>query len=184
MSIVEDGRDSISRKLADSQTTGLATLPKLSEDEGGLGIAPVGGATRAVAVQLIERGVAQPIELADASFGTVRLLALLAALQEPHPAPFLAVEEIDHGLHPYALDVLVDRLRAASGRTQILAAAHSPTLLNRLEPEEIVVCDCDPDTGASIISAVSTAQVRAALTASEWRAGELWLSGAIRGVPA
>lgn len=42
-------------------------------------LVPVGGAAKAVAVQLSERGVAASIDLADASDGTVRLLALLAA---------------------------------------------------------------------------------------------------------
>lgn len=248
--------ESLTRALASRQTTGLATLPKLSDAEGGEGIrrftefltsirviepdiaaarqpsreygatlaedasnladaltrirvhdedawralrndvaqclpglediqlVPVGGAARSVAVQLVERGLSRPIDLADASFGTVRLLALLAALHEPEPAPFLAIEEVDHGLHPYALDLLVDRLRAASRRTQILAATHSPTLLNKLEPEEIVICDRDPATGESIIPAISRNRIRAAMADSQWGAGELWFSGAIRGVPA
>ena len=48
---------------------------------------------------------------------SLRLLALLAAPHEPDPPPFMAIGEIDHGLHPYAMDVLLDRLRAASRRT-------------------------------------------------------------------
>ncbi|MDQ1292763.1 MAG: hypothetical protein QG608_643 [Actinomycetota bacterium] len=247
---------SLSRKLADSRTTGLATLPKLSDDEGGEGLrrftefltgirvlepdisaarmpsrtsgaplaedagnladvlagieqrdkdawgilrrdlasclpglqdillAPVGGPLRGTTVQLLERGVSQPVDLADASFGTVRLLAILAALHQPDPAPFTAIEEIDHGLHPYALDLLVDRLRAASERTQILVTTHSPTLVNRLRPEEIVVCDRDPDTGASLIPAISQNSIEDAVRASDRRPGELWFSGALGGVPA
>lgn len=254
--ISEQQGPEFSRSLANRQTTGLATLPKLSDEEGGLGIrdltdflsriqvlepdvtaarqparqygaalaedasnladalarirlrdqdswelliselgrclpglvdvelVPIGGTTRAVTVQLIEKGVAQPIDLADASYGTVRMLALLAALHEPDPPPFTAIEEIDHGLHPYAMDVLLDRVRAASQRTQILVATHSPTLVNRLRPEEIIVCDRDPETGASIIPAMSADEIGRAVQASEWNPGELWFSGAIRGVPA
>jgi len=136
-----------------------------------------------VAVRLIEAGLVQPVELADASFGTVRLLALLTALQDPEPSPFLAIEEIDHGLHPYALEILVDRLRAAAQRTQILATTHSPALVNRLEPNEIIVCDRDPQTGASLIPAVSSVQIAAAVAETGWRPGELWFSGALGGVP-
>ncbi|MGH3798454.1 MAG: AAA family ATPase [Pseudonocardiaceae bacterium] len=256
VTIYEDEQETFSRSLASNQTTGLATLPKLSDSEGGLGIrsftdflsrvlvfepdvsaarqpareygatiaqdasnladalnrirmrdpdswelltqelarclpglqgvqlVPVGGAAKAVSVQLRERGVAGPIDLADASYGTVRLLALLAALHEPDPPPFMAIEEIDHGLHPYAMDVLLDRLRAASRRTQILAATHSPTLVNRLRPEEIIVCDRDPETGASRIPAASADEIARAVQASDWGPGELWFSGVIRGVPA
>ncbi|MBV9142506.1 MAG: AAA family ATPase [Pseudonocardiales bacterium] len=256
VTIYEGDEETFSRSLASNQTTGLATLPKLSDREGGLGIrsfteflsqilvfepdvsaarqpardygatiaqdasnladalnrirmrdpdswkllsqelarclpglqsvqlVPVGGAARAVSVQLSERGVAAPVDLADASYGTVRLLALLAALREPDPPPFMAIEEIDHGLHPYAMDVLLDRLRAASNRTQILAATRSPTLVNRLRPEEIIVCDRHPETGASVIPAISSDEIASAVQASEWGPGELWFSGVIRGVPA
>ena len=65
----------------------------------------------------------------------------------PSPPPFVAIEEVDHGMHPYALEVLVDALRAASERTQILIATHSPTFVNRLKPDELVICDRDPETG-------------------------------------
>ncbi|MFD5226582.1 AAA family ATPase [Microbacterium sp. NPDC058342] len=149
-----------------------------------LGFGVIGGAAASIVVQLQERGVIQPIELADASFGTVRLLALLTALHDPAPPQLTIIEEIDHGLHPYALDVLVERMREASSRTQIIVASHSPTLVNRLRPEEIIICDRDPDTGASIIPVVDSADVADAVADSEWRLGELWFSGALGGVPA
>lgn len=38
VTIYEDEQETFSRSLASSQTTGLATLPKLSDSEGGLGI--------------------------------------------------------------------------------------------------------------------------------------------------
>lgn len=251
----DTGRE-LTRTLADTQTTGLATLPKFSDDEGGQGIrdfahflssirvlepdvdaarrparevdaplaedasnlaaalarlrlldpdawgllkhdlsrclpglldvelATIGGSGRSVVVQLIESGITTPVELADASFGTVRLLSLLTALHEPDPPSFTAIEEVDHGLHPYAMDILIDRMRAASARTQILAATHSPTLVNRLSPSEIIVCDRDAESGASLIPAVSARDITAAVSASEWRPGELWFAGALAGVPA
>lgn len=256
ITISEEGADERRLRLATEQTTGLATLPKFADDQGGLGIRqfteflssirviepdvsaarqmgrlvggqladdasnladalhhlstsapdafaslkhdlqrclpglsdirflPVGGSARQVVVQLVEAGVTKPIELMDASFGTVRLLALLAALHDPSPAPFTAIEEVDHGLHPYALEVLVERMRAASKRTQILAATHSPTLANRLEPEEIIICDRDSETGESLIPSTTSEQVSAALDGTDWRIGELWFAGALGGVPA
>lgn len=149
----------------------------------GILVKKVGGSARSVVVQIREKGVAGPVDLADASFGTVRLLSLLTALHEPDPPPFIALEEVDHGLHPYALDVLVDALRAASERTQLLIATHSPTFVNRLEPSELVICDRDPETGASVIPAVDPERVAAAAEVADLRLGELWFSGAIGGVP-
>ena len=145
---------------------------------------PVGGPGKAVAVELHERGVRSPVDLQDASFGTVRMLALLTALHEPDPPPFTGIEEVDHGLHPWALDVLVDRLRAASRNSQILITTHAPTLVNRLRPQELVVCDRNPITGESVIPCVSSYKVLTAEKhADGLRPGELWFSGALDGVP-
>ena len=143
----------------------------------------LGGSSRAVMVVLRERGVRMPIELADASFGTVRLLALLTALHEPDQPPFTAIEEADHGLHPYALDLLVERLRAASEHTQLLATTHAPTFVNRLRPPELVVCNRDPATGASKIPAMHSYEIARREKRSEHGLGELWFAGALGGVP-
>ena len=143
----------------------------------------LGGSSRAVMVVLRERGVRMPIELADASFGTVRLLALLTALHEPDQPPFTAIEEADHGLHPYALDLLVERLRATSERTQLLVTTHAPTFVNRLRTPELVVCDRDPSTGASKIPAIHSLKIAQLERKSQRGLGELWFAGALGGVP-
>lgn len=149
----------------------------------GITFESLGGPSSAVVAQLDEEGLRSRIDLADASFGTVRVLALLAALHDPEPPAVTVIEEVDHGLHPYALDVLVDRLRAASDHTQIIVASHSPTLVNRLEPTEIIICDRDPASGASLIPATSSEEIADAVAHSDWRAGELWFSGLLGGVP-
>lgn len=249
------GRRGRQLQLADAQTTGLATLPKLAPDQGGEGIdsfadfvssirvlepdvtaarqpsrlygsdlaedasnladallrlreadaqafkdleadvqrclpglqrisfATQGGSSRTVVVQLEEAGLTNPIELADASFGTVRLIALLTMLHNPAPPPLIAIEEVDHGLHPYALDVLIDAIRSASERSQLLIATHSPTFVNRLEPNELLICDRDPETGASVIPVVPSSTLAEAAEAADLRLGELWFTGAVGGVP-
>ena len=139
------------------------------------------GPAREVVVVLRERGMRAPTQLADASFGTIRLLGLLALLYDPQPPALTCVEEIDHGLHPQALELLVERLRDASARTQFLIATHSPALADRLKPEEIIVCE-RRDDGASVIPAVSREQVRRIVAESEGLPlGDLWFSGALGG---
>lgn len=144
---------------------------------------PMGGPGKGMVVTLREKGVHAPIELADASYGTVRLLALLTALHEPDPPAFTAIEEADHGLHPYALDLLVERMRAASRHTQLLVTTHAPTFVNQLEPDELVVCDRDLETGASLIPRVTREELLDIKHESQLRLGELWFSGALGGVP-
>ncbi len=142
------------------------------------------GPTVGVRVLVRERGLRDATELADVSFGTIRGLALLALLHDPTPPRLTCVEEIDHGLHPYAIDVLVDRLRDATKSSQFIVTTHSPTLVNRLLPSELVVCERQDD-GASLIPAISSEAVSAADAAaeSELALGELWFSGVLGGVP-
>ncbi|SNS76854.1 Predicted ATPase [Asanoa hainanensis] len=155
----------------------MEVLPQLD----GIDFAYPSGAAREVIVVLNERGLRRPTELADASYGTIRLLGLLALLYDPSPPSLTCVEEIDHGLHPQALELLVERLRDASERTQFLIATHSPALADRLEPEELVVCE-RRDDGSSAIPAVSTERVAEIVDESEGlELGTLWFSGALGG---
>jgi predicted ATPase len=144
----------------------------------------VDGPAPAVGVQLVEQGLRGRTYLADASFGTVRVLALLALLYDPKPPLLTCIEEIDHGLHPYLLDRLVERLRDASRMTQFLIATHSPALVNRLRPEELLVCERDAQ-GSTILPAVDAADIRAKERATDGNLalGELWFSGVLGGVP-
>lgn len=141
---------------------------------------PANGSNEVVVV-LHERGLRRPTPLVDASYGTVRLLGLLALLYDPDPPALTCIEEIDHGLHPQALEMLVERLRDASERSQFLIATHSPALADRLRPEEFVICE-RRDDGSSAIPAVSLADVRRIVQASDdLPLGELWFSGALGG---
>jgi predicted ATPase len=139
------------------------------------------GAGREVVVILDEEGLRGPTQLADASYGTVRLLGLLALLYDPHPSALTCIEEIDTGLHPQALELLVERLREASELTQFIIATHSPAFADRLKPEELVICERLPD-GSSAIPALSVAEVKRIVRQSEGLPlGELWFSGALGG---
>ncbi|MEU4473530.1 AAA family ATPase [Micromonospora sp. NPDC023888] len=139
------------------------------------------GAAREVVVMLRERGLRRATQLADASYGTIRLLGLLALLYDPHPPALTCVEEIDHGLHPQALELLVARLREASERTQLMVATHSPALADQLAPHELIVCERDDD-GSSVIPAASIEEIERIVEASEGEPlGRLWFSGALGG---
>jgi predicted ATPase len=139
------------------------------------------GAAHEVIVVLKESGLRRPTQLADASYGTIRLLGILALLHDPEPPPLTCIEEVDHGLHPQALELLVWRLRDASERTQLIIATHSPTLADRLTPDEMIICERRMD-GSSAIPAISSSQIRNIESASGGQPlGELWFSGALGG---
>jgi predicted ATPase len=142
-----------------------------------------GGAEQGVALELEEQHLPGRTALADASYGTVRALALLALLYDPEPPKLTCVEEIDRGLHPYVFDRLVDRLREESKRSQFIVTTHSPALVNRLRPRELIVCERSTETGGSLIPAITPNEAERIAEASDGLGlGELWFSGTLGGV--
>lgn len=73
----------------------------------------------------------------SASDGTLRFLALIAALLGPDSAKFYFLEEIDNGIHPTRLYLLLQLIeqRAKDGKVQIVTTTHSPQLLGMLSEE-------------------------------------------------
>ncbi|WP_307821015.1 AAA family ATPase [Micromonospora humidisoli] len=144
----------------------------------------IGGAGEGTVLTLVEQGLSGATTLQEASYGSIRALALLSLLYDPSPPRLTCIEEIDHGLHPHILDRLVELLREASGRTQFLIATHSPPLVNRLTPDELIVCERGADA-ASKIPAIAPEAVKAMEQElhGELGLGELWFSGALGGCP-
>lgn len=141
----------------------------------------IGGSDDYIRLDIKERHLTGYTPLARASFGTIRAIALFAMLHDPSPPRLTCLEEVDHGFHPHALDRLVERLREASERTQIIVATHSPALVNRVNADELIIFERDPGTNATRVSDLSPEQIQAMSDASELRLGELWFSGSLGG---
>ena len=77
------------------------------------------------------------------STGTLRVLALLALLRSPAPPPLIVVEEIENGLDPRSVNLILQEIRGAveSGRTQVIVTTHSPYLLDLLDLSHLVLCE-------------------------------------------
>ena len=94
-----------------------------------------------------------------ASDGTLRFLAMLAALLGANPARLYFFEEIDNGIHPSRLRLLtelIERCTATNG-VQVVATTHSPDLLSMIGDETFrntsVVCR-RPDTDTAVVRPV------------------------------
>lgn len=85
------------------------------------------------------------------SGGTLRLLALLAALRNPDGPSVLFIEELENGLDPRAVGFLVEEIRSAvyAGDRQVILTTHSPYLLDKLALEHIVTVE-RPDGGPPV----------------------------------
>jgi predicted ATPase len=84
--------------------------------------------------------------LGQESDGTIRMLGLLAALQQEPPQPFICIEEPEANIHPGALAVLAGVIDEASLRSQILVTTHSPDMLDHLPVESFLVVEKIGDT--------------------------------------
>jgi predicted ATPase len=81
------------------------------------------------------------------SDGTLRLLALLAILDDPKRRGILCFEEPENGVHEGRIPVLIDLLRAAGSQSddgplfQVLVNTHSPAVMAALHDAEIIAAD-------------------------------------------
>lgn len=95
------------------------------------------------------------------SDGTLRFAAIAAAFFQPDMPNLLTIEEIENGIHPTRLRLLVELLKTQalqSGR-QIIVTTHSPVVLAWLSEkdyETTFFCKRDEETGESIIKPLST----------------------------
>ena len=76
----------------------------------------------------------QSVSSYSASDGTLRFLAMLAALLTEQNSGLYFFEEIDNGIHPARLRLLVDFLETQTekGRAQVVTTTHSPELLSMI----------------------------------------------------
>jgi len=111
------------------------------------------------------------------STGTLRIVALLALLQNPNPPPLIVIEEIENGLDPRTIHLLMEEIRIAvdSGRTQVIATTHSPYLLNLLNLSEVVLVERD-ETGQPVFWRPQ-GDAEAESWAKDFATGELYTMG-------
>ena len=97
-------------------------------------------ATGRVILSLVEAG-GHKTSVYSASDGTLRLLAMIAALLGPAAARFYFLEELEVGIHPARLYLLLDLIeqqaRRADRPVQVVASTHSPHLLRQLQPQTL-----------------------------------------------
>jgi len=79
------------------------------------------------------------------SQGTLRITALLAVLRHPIPPSVIFIEELENGLDPRTIHLVVEEIRqfVENGRGQVVITTHSPYLLDLLHISQIVVVERD-----------------------------------------
>ncbi|WP_343671727.1 ATP-binding protein [Chitinophaga sp.] len=124
---------------------------------------------------LYEKTSNKPFSKHLISDGTNNILALMVAVFQTDNPQFLCIEEPENGLHPQAIELLIDFFREKSEEKghHILLNTHSQTLVRYLEPREII-----------LVNKVNGATIAKQLTeddAINIGTDEAWLSNAFGG---
>ena len=84
-----------------------------------------------VHLHIVERN-GRKVSTYSASDGTLRFLGILSALLSPNEGGLYFFEEIDNGIHPNRLWLLMDFIerQTAKGNAQVITTTHSPALLS------------------------------------------------------
>jgi len=100
-----------------------------------------------------------------ASDGTLRLLTLTIPAYLPDIEGTFLIEEPENGIHPRAIETVIQSLSSIY-RSQVLLATHSPVALNMLEPSDVLCFAKDANGATDIVSGDQHPALR------EWKKGE------------
>lgn len=121
-----------------------------------------------------------PDEVSD---GTIKWLCILVSIYVPNSHIYL-IEEPENFLHPWMQQRLVATMREQATKTGTIFAltTHSNTVLNATQMDEIFVVT-PGSQGTTVERIPDPESVAKVLSTSNFGLGDLWVSGAIAGVP-
>jgi predicted ATPase len=135
-----------------------------------------------LALAFNDQGFKDPFYAQQMSDGTLKLFTYLLLLADPHPAPFICIEEPENGLYHKLLEILGAELREHAtgikgglGGSQIFITTHQPYLIDAMKPEEVWILE-KKDDGFSKISRASDNKLVQNLVDEGLPLGGLWYS--------
>ena len=124
---------------------------------------------------IYEKGSKKPFPKNLISDGTYNILSLMAAVYQTDQPQFLCIEEPENGLHPQAIELLVDffREKCEEEGHHIWLNTHSQTLVRCLDIDEIILVNkIDGATRAKQLTKADEINIKT---------DEAWLSNALGG---
>ncbi len=116
---------------------------------------------------------------ASLSDGTLRFICLATLLLQPNLPTTILLDEPELGLHPYAITILSELLKAAATKTQVVVSTQSVTLVNQFAPEDIVVVEMPENE--TVMTRLSREKIEEWI--GEYALGELWEKNIFGGRP-
>ncbi|QEZ93910.1 AAA family ATPase [Proteus sp. CD3] len=137
------------------------------------------GEKEVVNLTWLQKGSDYPMQPYHLSDGSIRFICLATALLQPNPPATIIIDEPELGLHPAAIAILAELIKAASERTQVVVATQSPELINYFSIENIIVVN--RKEGASTFERLKEKDYQTWL--ENYSVGELWNKNIITGGP-
>lgn len=132
-------------------------------------------------VEFIEENLARRVESWDTSDGTLRVLAIMLALETQTRSGTVILEEPEQNLHPWAVRSLMQYIREVSKQRniQVIVTTHSEQVLEMAAPNEVLLVTRSVQGGTELrpISEVVRGEVQMG------DVGRLWVKGLLGGVP-
>jgi len=115
------------------------------------------------------------------SDGTLRFMCLATLFLQPlrYRPSVILVDEPELGLHPYAITMLANLIKAAAAETQVIVSTQSALLLDHFEPADVIVADLEE--GATTLRRPDSKQLSVWL--EEYSLGQLWEKNQFGGRP-
>ena len=124
-----------------------------------------------------QKGTEYPMQPYHLSDGAIRFICLATALLQPELPPTIVIDEPELGLHPEAIHILAELIKAAATKTQVIVATQSPLLLDQFSIEDIIVAR--RQNGASTFERLNAGDYAHWL--EDYTVGELWTKNVIEG---
>jgi len=133
-------------------------------------------------VEFVETTARRPVESWESSDGTLRALAILLALETHRDFSTILIEEPEQNLHPWAIRAIVEHIREVivERNVQVILTTHSPHVLEKLYPEEVLVTS-RTDEGGTEFQTLEEILPHSRIVMGE--VAELWVKGLLGGVP-
>lgn len=140
---------------------------------------PVGD--ESLLLRWIHREHDTPFSAHQLSDGTARFICMATLFLQPAELRpnTLVLDEPELGLHPAALEVLAEIIKAVSKQTQVICSTQSITFANHFEAEDFIVVD--QQQGSSVFSRLDADSLNEWL--DEYGVGDIWNKNLIGGRP-
>lgn len=134
-----------------------------------------------VLLRWVHRDHDEPFSANQLSDGTARFICMAALFLQPKSLrpKTIILDEPELGLHPAALDVLADIVKATAKENQVICSTQSVTFANQFNPEDFIVVD--QEKGASTFKRVEEDELKDWL--EDYAMGDIWSKNIIGGRP-